>query len=84
MMNTITASQINQKVNALPEMLLQELDDYIDFLKYKYTQKDWSDNLTEQQVQLIEKGRNDIAQGRVFSHTEAKEKIKNYIKNKQR
>ena len=84
MMNTITASQINQKVNALPEMLLQDLDDYIDFLRYKYAQKDWSDNLTQQQVQLIEKGRNDIAQGRVFSHTEAKEKIKNYIKNKQR
>ena len=84
MMNTITASQINQKVNALPEMLLQDLDDYIDFLKYKYAQKDWSDNLTEHQVQLIEKGRNDIAQGRVFSDTEAKEKIKNYIKNKQR
>lgn len=84
MMNTITASQINQKVNELPEKLLQELDDYIDFLKYKYAQKDWSDNLTEQQVQLIEKGRNDIAQGRVFSHNEVKDKIKNYIKNKQR
>ncbi|MDO5636309.1 MAG: DUF2281 domain-containing protein [Myroides sp.] len=83
-MKTITAYQINQKVNALPEKLLQELDDYIDFLKYKYAQKDWSDDLTDEQIKLIEKGRNDIAQGKVISHTEAKEKIKNYIKNKQR
>ena len=83
-MNTITASQINQKVNELPEKLLQELDDYIDFLKYKYAQKDWSDDLTDQQIKLIEKGKNDLAQGKVLSHTEAKEKIRNYIKNKQR
>jgi len=83
-MNTITAFQINQKVNALPEKLLQELDDYIDFLKYKYAQKDWSDDLTEQQIKLIEKGKNDLEQGKVLSHTQAKEKIKNYIKNKQR
>lgn len=83
-MNTITAFQINQKVNALPEKLLQELDDYIDFLKYKYAQKDWSDDLTEQQIKLIEKGKNDLEQGKILSHTQAKEKIKNYIKNKQR
>jgi len=83
-MNTITAFQINQKVNALPEKLLQELDDYIDFLKYKYAQKDWSDDLTDQQIKLIEKGKNDLEQGKVLSHTQAKEKIKNYIKNKQR
>jgi len=83
-MNTITAFQINQKVNALPEKLLKELDDYIDFLKYKYAQKDWSDDLTDQQIKLIEKGKNDLEQGKVISHTQAKEKIKNYIKNKQR
>ncbi len=83
-MNTITASKINQKVNTLPEKLLQELDDYIDFLKYKYAQKDRSDDLTEQQIKLIEKGKKDIAQGKVISHTEAKQKIKNYIKSKHR
>lgn len=82
-MNTITASQINKKVNALPKTLLKELDEYIDFLKYKYAQKELNDNLTDQQIKLIEKGRDDLIQGRVHSHSEVKEQIKDYIKNKQ-
>jgi len=59
-MATITAAQINNKVNTLPEKLLQELDDYIDFLNYKYAQKDWSDELTDEQIKLIEQGINGI------------------------
>ena len=82
-MSSVTAFQINQKVNNLPEKLLQELDDYIDFLRYKYGQKDWSDDLSEEQIKLIEQGRNDIQEGKTLSHEQAKEKIKQYIKNKQ-
>ncbi len=82
-MNKMSITQINQKINSLPEDMLKELDEYIDFFKYKYSQKELKVNLTEQQLQLIEKGRNDLIQGKVLSHSEAKEKIKNHVKNKQ-
>jgi hypothetical protein len=81
-MNTITVSQVNQKIKSLPITLLEEVDKYIDFLKYKYSQSDWAEKLSEQQIQLIEKGKKDIEENRVMSHKEAKEKIKNHIKNK--
>jgi hypothetical protein len=53
-MKTITPLQVNQKINSLPTSLLQEVDKYIDFLNYKYS--DWAEQLSEQQMQLIEKG----------------------------
>jgi hypothetical protein len=79
-MNTITPLQINKKINLLPVTLLQEVDKYIDFLNFKYA--DWGQQLSENQITLIEKGTKDIEENRVISHKEAKEKIKNYIKNK--
>ena len=80
-MSTITASQINKKIKSLPANLLEELDKYIDFLTFK-SQPDWADQLTEQQISLIEKGKKDIEENKVISHKEAKERIKSYIKNK--
>jgi hypothetical protein len=79
-MKTITPLQVNQKINSLPASLLQEVDKYIDFLNYKYS--DWAEQLSEQQMQLIEKGIKDIEENRLIPHKEAKERIKNYIKNK--
>jgi hypothetical protein len=79
-MKTITPLQVNQKINSLPASLLQEVDKCIDFLTYKYS--DWADQLSEQQIQLIEKGLKDIEENRLIPHKEAKERIKNYIKNK--
>jgi hypothetical protein len=79
-MKTITPLQVNQKINSLPASLLQEVDKYIDFLNYKYS--DWAEQLSKQQMQLIEKGIKDIEENRLIPHKEAKERIKNYIKNK--
>jgi hypothetical protein len=79
-MKTITSIQVNKKINSLPPSLLQEVDKYIDFLTYKYS--DWAEQLSEQQIQLIEKGIKDIEENRLIPHKEAKERIKNYIKNK--
>jgi hypothetical protein len=79
-MKTITPLQVNKKINSLPASLLQEVDKYIDFLTYKYS--DWAEQLSEQQIQLIEKGVKDIEENRLIPHKEAKERIKNYIKNK--
>lgn len=81
-MATITASQINLKINALPTNLLYEVDKYIDFLTFKSANSDWAEELSEQQISLIEKGKKDIEENRVIPHHEAKEQIKNYIKNK--
>jgi len=79
-MNTIDATQINQKINALPKALLPDVDKYIDFLNFKYT--DWGEQLSENQIALIQKGTDDILNNRLVPHNEAKERIKNYIKNK--
>ncbi|HTG65320.1 MAG TPA: hypothetical protein VL859_02985 [Flavobacterium sp.] len=79
-MKTITPLDVTKKINALPASLLQEVDKYIDFLTYKYS--DWAEQLSEEQVQLIEKGTKDIEENRLIPHKEAKERIKNYIQNK--
>ncbi len=79
-MNTVTPLQLTKKINSLPVALLQEVDQYIDFLNYKYS--DWAEQLSEDQIQLIEKGTKDIKKNRLIPHKEAKERIKEYIKNK--
>ena len=81
-MNTPIASIINQKIKTLPENLLQEVDNYIDFLKFKSLNSDWSEQLSQSQIALVEKGKKDIEEGRVFPHNDAKQKIKEYIKSK--
>ncbi len=81
-MTTITATQINKKIKSLPVNLLYEVDRYIEFLAFKSSNSDWAEQLSEQQISLIEKGKKDIEENRVIPHKEAKERIKNYIKNK--
>ncbi len=81
-MATITTEQINQKLKLLPSNLLQEVNDYIEFLTFKSAQTDWAEQLNEQQISLIKKGKKDIEENKIVSHKEAKEKIQNYIKNK--
>ncbi len=79
-MKSITTSEINQKINALPHNLLEEVNNFIDFLTYK--SKDWADDLSVTEKKLIEKGINDISEDKTYTHKEAKEIIKNHIKNK--
>ncbi|AND64175.1 hypothetical protein AX766_07040 [Flavobacterium covae] len=81
-MATINASQLNQKIKLLPSNLLQEVNDYVEFLAFKYAQNDWATDLSKEQILLIEKGKKDIEQAKVISHQEARERIKNYIKSK--
>jgi hypothetical protein len=81
-MATINASQLNQKIKLLPANLLQEVNDYIEYLTFKSSQKDWANDLTNEQISLIEKGKKDIEENRLVSHKEARERIKNNIQNK--
>lgn len=79
-MSTITSFDVNQKINALPIALLEDVDKYIDFLNFKnYNQHEI---FSENQIDLIQKGKKDIEDGRLIPHKEAKVRIKNYIKSK--
>jgi Protein of unknown function (DUF2281) len=82
-MNTLNYQEINKKINLLPKNLLQEVNDYIDFLTYKNTEKDWANYLTEKQKELIEQGKRDIENNNMVSQDVAKERIKKFLyKNK--
>jgi predicted transcriptional regulator len=81
-MNAVTASQISKKIKSLPVNLLQEVDKFIDYLNYKSSHLDWSEQLSDEKMGLIEKGKKDIEDGKVLSHKEAKQRIAAYIKNK--
>ncbi len=81
-MNTSTASKINNRIKTLPENILLEIDKYIDFLTYKSSNSDWAEELSAKQTSLIEKGKKDIEESRIYTHQEAKKKIADYIKNK--
>ena len=79
-MSTINSFDVNQKINALPIALLEDVDKYIDFLNFKnYNQHEI---FSENQIDLIQKGKKDIDESRLIPHKEAKERIKNYIKSK--
>ncbi|KFC18758.1 DUF2281 domain-containing protein [Chryseobacterium sp. FH1] len=81
----ITIKHLEDNIKTLPEDLYDEVNDFVDFLKFKYESKDskdWSDNLTTFQKSSIEKGISDIENGRTYSHEEAKQRIKNYLLEK--
>ena len=79
-MNSVNASDVNKKINALPITLLQEVDNYIDFLNFRHSSL--SREYSDEAISLFEKGKSDIEQNRLIPHIEAKERIKQYIKSK--
>lgn len=80
----ITINDIQNNLKTLPEGLLGNVNDYIEFLKSKYRseKEDWAENLTDTQKKSIEKGVSDISKGLSFSHQEAKQKIREYLESK--
>jgi hypothetical protein len=82
----ISIKEIEKNLKSLPKEFLKEVNDYIEFLKSKYseskTEKDWADHLTDSQKDSIEKGIDDIRKGKTCSHEEAKAKIKQYLLEK--
>lgn len=81
-MDSITASKLSQKLKLLPDDLLQEVDKFVDYLKYKSEHNDWSDDLTDSQKNSVKSGSEDIANGKTYSHAEAKQIIKEHINRK--
>lgn len=82
----ITIKEIEQNLKSLPEEFLGQVNDYIKSLKAKSEktkiEKDWAENLTDSQKKSIQKGVEDIKNGKTYSHEEAKQKIKEYLLEK--
>ena len=78
----ITIKDLEKNLKTLPKELLGNVNDYIDFLKEKYLDKDWANQLSETQIKSNEKGISDIENGNIISHEEAKQKIRNYLQSK--
>jgi hypothetical protein len=73
-----TASDINDRISALPKEALNELEKYIDFLAYKHG--DWSLELSDEQSNSVNRGLNDIESESTFTHFQVQEKMKNYLR----
>lgn len=82
-METTIHQKLTEKIKNLPDFLVEEISDYIDFLVYK-NQKDWVELIDEKQKQEIQKGLKDIEEGRVFSHDSVMEEMAEYIKSKKK
>jgi len=82
-METIIQKEIKEKISQLPEFLMEELSEYIDFLIYK-KDKDWFDSLSSSQKQSIEQGLEDIQNGRTYSHDSVMEEMAQYINAKKK
>ena len=81
----ITIKEIEKSLKSLPKELFGQVNDYIEFLKSKYTEaktEDWAENLTNSQKISIEKGIEDIKNEKTYSHEEAKQKIRQYLSEK--
>jgi len=82
-METIEYQKISEKIKQLPDFLLHEISDYIDFLLYK-NEKDWYTSLNDEQKAIIEQGRNDIRQGKTHRHQDVISEMDAYIKSKEK
>ena len=81
-MKTVIHQNLYDKIKDIPDYLLEELSDYIDFLLYK-KEKDWAENLSEEETNSINKGLEDLKMGRMHSHESVMEEMENYIKSRE-
>lgn len=80
-MEALAIKRLTEKIKDLPENMIQEISDFVDFLVYR-NQKDWYDLLTPEEKQAIEEGLKDIEEGRVISHEKVMEEMRQYIQTK--
>jgi hypothetical protein len=81
----ITIKHLQDNIQTLPEDFYEEVNDFVDFLKSKKRtshSQDWAGNLSDYQRKSIDNGLKDIENGKIYSHAEAKERIKNYLSEK--
>jgi DNA replication initiation complex subunit (GINS family) len=81
----ITLKDLENNIKTLPENFYEEVNDFIDFLKTKYSKsnaEDWSVNLSKTQKESIEKGFDDIENGRTVDYESASKRIQDHIASK--
>lgn len=52
-MTTTAINKVNSKLKVLPDALLLELENYLDFLTYKYTQETALSNIPQWQKDIV-------------------------------
>jgi gas vesicle protein len=81
----IALKDLENNIRTLPENFYEEVNDFIDFLKTKYTKtnsQDWAENLSEIHRDSINKGLDDIQSGRTIGQESVQKNIKDYINSK--
>lgn len=81
-MEAITHKNISDKIKQIPDYLSGELSDFVDYLLFK-KEKDWAENLSDNDRANIEKGLSDIRNGNVHSHQSVMDELSEYIKSKE-
>ncbi len=82
-MEAVAFQKISNKIKQLPDFLLDEISDYVDFLLYK-NEKDWYATLSDEQKAIIEQGRDDIQKGKTHSHQDVINEMNAYINSKKK
>ena len=82
-METVAQQRLFEKIKKLPDSLMEDISDFVDFLAFK-KDKDWAESLTIDQRKSIEEGRKDIENGDFYSHESVMEELAEYRKSKQK
>ncbi|HNE50737.1 MAG: hypothetical protein U0T31_04075 [Chitinophagales bacterium] len=81
-MNVLTLNKINEKLKRIPDTLAQDVLNYLDYLDFKSSNRDWYQELSDSEMALIQQGDDDIKNGKTYSHTQAKSLIAQHIQSK--
>ena len=81
-MKAASLNQINDKLKNISDDFFKDIITYLDFISSKKNTDDWAIGLSEKDFKLIEKGKEDIKNGRTHSHSSAMKKISSHINSK--
>lgn len=78
-MDTLIINKINDRLKNTPNAFADEILEYIDSINMKSS---FNNDLSDNEVDLILKGIDDIKNGRTYTHTQAKSIIAKHIQDK--
>ena len=81
-MKVTALNKINDRLKTIPDDFANDIIKYLDFLSYKAGAGDWAMSLSGRDLELIQKGSDDLKNGRIFLHADAMKKINAHIKQK--
>ena len=78
-MNVLTLNKINEKLKRIPDTLAQDVLNYLDYLDFKSSNRDWYPRALDSEMALIQQGDDDIKMEKHIPHTQAKSLIAQHI-----